>query len=84
MNAGSACVELEFRWLARGAASASGSVIPKSSRLTSICRTVVMIVAPPGEPSTRNGLPALSTIVGLIELRGRFPPSTWFAVPVES
>jgi len=70
--------------LARGAAMASGNVIPKSSRLTSICRTVVMIVAPPGEPSTRNGLPSFRTIVGLIELRGCFPPSTWFAVPVES
>src|SRR3954469_17393408 len=32
-----------------------------------------MIDAPPGEPSARNGLPALSTIVGDIELRGRLP-----------
>ena len=38
-----------------------------------ICRTVVMIVAPPGEPSARNGLPSASTIVGAIELRGRLP-----------
>src|SRR6185503_13209345 len=36
-------------------------------------RTVVMIDAPPGDPSARNGLPHLSTIVGAIELRGRLP-----------
>src|SRR5215212_8801226 len=43
-----------------------------------------MIVAPPGEPSARNGLPALVTIVGAIELRGRLPPSTRFGCVVES
>ena len=30
-----------------------------------------MMVAPPGEPRARNGLPSLSTMVGDIELRGR-------------
>ena len=45
-----------------------------------ICRTVVMIVAPPGEPVARNGLPARSTIVGEIDERGRLPPATWFAL----
>ena len=31
---------------------------PRSSRLTSICSTVVMIVEPPGEPSASNGRPS--------------------------
>jgi hypothetical protein len=43
-----------------------------------------MIVEPPGEPTVRNGLPPLSTIVGDMELRGRLPPSTWFGCVVES
>jgi hypothetical protein len=43
-----------------------------------------MIVAPPGEPRARNGAPAFVTIVGAIELRGRFPPSTRFGCVVES
>ena len=33
-----------------------------------------MIVAPPGEPRARNGLPLCSTIVGEIDERGRLPP----------
>ena len=73
MKAGSAVTLAVLRWLARGAAIASWTVMPRSIRLTSICRTVVMIVEPPGEPSARNGLPSLSTIVGDIELRGRLP-----------
>ena len=56
-----------LRWLARGAASACGSVMPRSSRSTRICSTVVMIVAPPGEPSASSGLPSSSTIVGDID-----------------
>ena len=32
-----------------------------------------MIVAPPGEPTARTGLPSSVTIVGDIELRGRLP-----------
>ena len=43
-----------------------------------------MIVEPPGEPSARNGSPSSSTIVGLIELRGRLPPSTRFGCVSES
>src|SRR4051812_7812563 len=60
-----------LRCEARGAAIASGSVMPRAMRLTSTWSTVVMIVAPPGEPAARKGLPSLSTIVGAIELRGR-------------
>src|SRR5687768_18369885 len=43
-----------------------------------------MIIEPPGDPTARNGLPSSSTIVGLIELRGRLPPSTRFGCVVES
>src|SRR3954452_15434096 len=48
-NAGSALVA-PLRFDARGASIASGSVIPKSIWLSSVCRTVMMMVAPPGEP----------------------------------
>ena len=84
MNAGSAAVAAVLRWLARGAAIASGSVAPRSSRSTRICSTVVMIIDPPGDPSARNGLAVPSTIVGLIELRGRLPPSTRLGCVSES
>ncbi len=43
-----------------------------------------MIVDPPGEPTARSGSPSRSTIVGLIELRGRLPPSTRFGCVSES
>jgi hypothetical protein len=32
-----------------------------------------MMRLPPGEPVTRNGLPSLSTMVGVIEDSGLFP-----------
>ena len=83
-NAGSAPVFRALRWLARGSAIACGSVRPRSTRSSRIWSTVVMIVAPPGEPSARNGAPAFVTIVGAIELRGRFPPSTRFGWVGES
>ena len=38
-----------------------------------VCSTVVMIVAPPGEPSASHGRPSASRIVGLIDERGRLP-----------
>ena len=75
----SVCVGSLLRWLRRGAATASGSVIPKSSRLSRICATVVMIDAPPGEPSARKGRPLRRTMVGAIDERGRLPPSTLLA-----
>ena len=62
----------------RGSTIAAGSVKPRSSRSSRICRTVVMIVEPPGEPTASSGLPSSRTIVGAIELRGRLPPSTRF------
>src|SRR6478736_1656577 len=44
--------------------------------------TEVMIVAPPGEPTVRYGLPSLTMIVGLIEERGRLPgPGRFGSVP---
>ena len=78
-NVASVCVVAVLRWLRRGAATASGSVMPKSRRLTRICATVVMIDAPPGEPSARKGRPLRRTMVGAIDERGRLPPSTLFA-----
>ena len=41
--------------------------------------TVLMIVGPPGEPSTSSGLPSLSTMVGVIAESGRFPGAIAFA-----
>src|SRR3954452_18020123 len=43
-----------------------------------------MIVEPRGAPTASNGLRLLRTIVGPIELRGRFPPSTRFGCGAES
>ena len=40
---------------------------------------VVMIVDPPGEPITINGFPSFKTIVGVMELNGRFPGWMAFA-----
>ncbi len=73
MKSGSAVTLAVLRWVARGAAIAPATPIRRSIRLTSICSTVVMIVEPPGEPSAMKGLPSLSTIVGLIDERGRLP-----------
>src|SRR5690349_10492144 len=73
MNGGSAVTEAVLRCEARGAATASGRVMPRSRRLVRVCRTVVMIVDPPGEPNARNGLPCRSTMVGDIDERGRLP-----------
>ena len=58
-NACSASVVAALRWLARGAAIASGSVMPRSRRLMRICSTVVMIVAPPGR-ADREERPAVA------------------------
>src|SRR5690242_17039258 len=74
MKAGSADVVAEFVFDARGAAIASGSDMPKSMRLRSVCRTVVMIVAPPGLPTVSHGRPRRRTIVGAMLERGRLPP----------
>ena len=63
----------------RGEAIASGSGLAKSRRLTSVCRTVVMIVAPPGEPRAMKGRPFCRAIVGEIDERGRLPPASWLA-----
>ncbi len=42
-----------------------------------------MIVAPPGEPSVRNGRSPFITIVGAIDERGRLLPSGRFGALVE-
>src|SRR3954463_4439380 len=53
--------------------------MPQSSRLMRVCRTVVMMVAPPGDPTARSGRPLRRTIVGAIEDRGRLRPASWVA-----
>jgi hypothetical protein len=71
----SAFVGVELRCDARGAAIASCSDIPKSSRSRSVCSTVVMIIEPPGLPSAMKGRPSWRTIVGAMLERGRLPPA---------
>src|ERR671936_1238573 len=78
MKAGSAIDVEVFRCDARGASIASGSDMPKSSRSSRICSTVVMIVEPPGLPTPSNGRPSWSTIVGAMLERGRLPPTGRF------
>ena len=46
-----------MRWLTRGAASAAGSDMPKSTWFRMICRMVVGIVDPPAAPTLKTGLP---------------------------
>src|SRR4051812_32885836 len=41
----------------------------------------MMIVAPPAPPTARIGVPSWTTIVGLIDERGRLPGPGSFAVP---
>ena len=45
------------------------------------CSTVVMMREPPGEPTTRNGLPSFAMMVGVIELSMRLPGCTSLATP---
>ena len=46
---------------------------------------VVIIVDPPGDPITKDGLPFLRTMVGVIELKGRLPGCIEFAsLPIRS
>ena len=47
--------------------------------LTIVCITVVIIAEPPGDPTTKNGLLFLRTIVGVIEERGLFLGANAFA-----
>src|SRR5215212_8614327 len=54
---------------------------PKSKSLTSLCKPVVMIVDPPGDPRVSMECPSRVTIVGLILLLGRLPPSGELASP---
>lgn len=54
----------------------------QSSVLTIIERVAAMIVDPPGEPVASRGVPSASEIiVGVIELRGLFPPMLVASVP---
>src|SRR6478735_864960 len=70
--AGSAC-SVPLREDNRGAAIAFSSDRPRSRYSVSTCVTVVMMVAPPGDPRASTGRPCSVTIVGLIDERGRLP-----------
>ena len=50
--------------------------MPKSTTLSMLSSVEEMMVALPGLPVSMNGLPSRSTMVGVIELRGRLPGST--------
>src|SRR6266540_6989994 len=66
----------------RGAATASGRVIPWSSTLRITCATVVMIVGPPGVPTTISSCPSRSsTIDGVIAESIRLPGAMELASP---
>ena len=78
MNSGSAETAAVLRCEPRGSAIVCGSVICRSIRLWIICRTVVMIVEPPGEPRATAGFPSRRMIVGDIDERGRLPGSMRF------
>src|SRR3954471_2723920 len=84
MNAGSASLCTAVRCDTRRAAIASGRVLPRSNLSTNRCSTVVMIVAPPGEPSATTGLPWRVTIVGENEEPGRLAGSTRVGCVVEA
>ena len=76
MNAGSACVVARVALAeARGAATASGSDIPKSNRLTQDLQHRRDDRRAAGRAQRQDGLPLRSTIVGAIDERGRLPPS---------
>ena len=52
-----------------------------ATRLSITSATVVMMVVPPGEPTVKNGSPSRKTMVGLVELSGRFNGWTSFGPP---
>ena len=39
------------------------------------------MVGPPGDPKVSTGSLSLKTMVGLLQLTGRFPASAWFSPP---
>jgi hypothetical protein len=64
-----------------GSAIASCALSFQSTTPMIAFATWAMIVAPPAAPTASRTLPSgPQTIVGLIELRGRLPPSTRLAV----
>ena len=54
---------------------AAATFISKAMALSRVCSTVVMMRLPPGLPVASQGLPSRKTMVGLMEDRGRLPPS---------
>ena len=64
-----------LRWLTRGAASAAGSDMPKSTWFRMICRMVVGIVDPPAAPTLKTGCPSRNAMTGPMLDRGCLPPA---------
>ena len=58
--------------------------MPWSITFNAVCRVMVMMREPPGEPSTIKILLSLVTSVGLIDDSGRLPGAMLLAVPCTS
>jgi len=67
-----------LRWLTRGAASAAGSDMPKSTWFRMICRMVVGMVDPPAAPMLKTGCPPSNAMTGPMLDRGCLPPAGRF------
>src|ERR1039458_7577829 len=65
-------------WWKRGQLTASCTFMFQSIMLIATSSTVLIIVGPPGDPSTANGLPSRIRIVGTIEESGVLPG--WMAL----
>src|SRR5215217_155354 len=68
-------------WSSLSASTALAGSSPKSTVLIMASSVPVIIRAPPAPPTTRTGSPSSTTIVGLIEERGRLPGSGSLGVP---
>ncbi len=72
---GSASEAGELVRLTRGAASAAGSDMPKSTWFRMIWRIVVMIVEPPAAPTVKAGSPPRNAMTGPMLERGCLWPA---------
>lgn len=61
--------------------TASCGGIPWSIIFNAVCKVIEIIREPPGEPRTKNTLPSLVTIVGLMDDSGRLPGAMEFLSP---
>jgi hypothetical protein len=68
----------------RGAATASLTVMPKSTTPSTVSSVVLMMRGPPGLPVTMKGSPSRSRMVGVMLESGRLPGATAFAPRVST